>query len=97
MLKTENLYRIEIIKPCNVSGILSSLFGGFYPFAEEDEYIKKNWGTIPAGTKGWVVKKWGNKYFSADENQPEIKLFTPTDQPYVLIPYSKIKDAYKKI
>jgi hypothetical protein len=59
--------------------------------------LKKNWGTIPAGTKGWVVKKWGKKYFSADENQPEIKLFTPTDQPYVLIPYSKIKDAYKKI
>jgi hypothetical protein len=33
----------------------------------------------------------GEKVLSPDENQPGIELFTPTDQPYVLIPYEKIK------
>jgi hypothetical protein len=96
-VKTVNLYRIEITEPCDVTGILSNLFGGFYPFIENDMNVKKNWGSIPAGVQGWIVKKWGRKYFSPDENQPGIELFTPTDQPYVLIPYEKIKNSYKKI
>jgi hypothetical protein len=94
---SKNLYRIEITKPCDVIGILSTLFGGYNPFIETDKDVTKKWGTIPAGIQGWVVKKWGRMYFSADENQPGIELFTPTDQPCVLIPYDKIKESYKKL
>jgi hypothetical protein len=51
---------------------------------------------IPAGCEGWSIKKWGRTYFLPDENQNGIEQFTPTDQPFVLIPYHKIKDSYKK-
>jgi hypothetical protein len=36
----------------------------------------------------------GEKVLSPDENQPGIELFTPTDQPYVLI---LMKNQDKKI
>jgi hypothetical protein len=48
-VKTVNLYRIEITEPCDVTGVLSNLFGGFYPFIENDMNVKKNWGSFPAG------------------------------------------------
>lgn len=32
VFEEEKLYRIQIIKPCQVIGILDNVFGGFYPF-----------------------------------------------------------------
>ncbi|WP_034262050.1 hypothetical protein [Bacillus sp. J33] len=95
VFKEEKLYRIQIIKPCQVIGILDNVFGGFYPFL--DDIKEENWGIIPAGCEGWIFKKWGRTYFLPDENQNGIEQFTPTDQPFVLIPYHKIKDSYKKL
>ncbi|GAB1769597.1 hypothetical protein PMEGAPR185_06030 [Priestia megaterium] len=34
-------------------------------------------------------------YFSPDANQKGIEQFTPPDQPYVLIPYKKVKNKYR--
>ncbi|WP_407544796.1 hypothetical protein [Priestia sp. HNGD-A6] len=34
-------------------------------------------------------------YFSPDPNQKGIERFTPPDQPYVLIPYKKVKNKYR--
>ncbi|PAB56220.1 hypothetical protein CCE28_21095 [Anaeromicrobium sediminis] len=63
------------------------------------ESVEKNgnFGSIPIRTKGWVIKKFGKKYFRADENQDGIDLFTPANQPIALIPYRAIEGHYKKI
>ncbi|ADF39657.1 hypothetical protein BMD_2816 [Priestia megaterium DSM 319] len=34
-------------------------------------------------------------YFSPDTDQKGIERFTPSDQPYVLIPYKKVKNKYR--
>ncbi|QEK13538.1 hypothetical protein FQB35_00405 [Crassaminicella thermophila] len=63
------------------------------------ESVEKNgnYASIPNGIKGWVVEKFGRKYFRPDENQEGIDLFTPANQPIVLIPYNKVKGHYKRI
>ena len=95
VFKEEKLYRIQVSKPCRVIGILDNLFGGFYPFL--DDIKEENWGMIPAGCEGWLIKKWGRTSFLPDENQNGIQQFTHTNQPFVLIPFHKIKDSYKKM
>jgi len=44
-----------------------------------------------------VIDKFGKKYFTPDEDQAGLDLFTPADQPNILIPYRKIEDSYKII
>ena len=53
-------------------------------------------GIIKKGITGKVIKKWGMKYFSPDSNQAGIELFTPSEQPYILVPYRKIRNHYKE-
>jgi len=58
------------------------------------ESVEKNGNcdSIRSEIKGWVVEKFfGGQYFRPDENQEGIDLFTPANQPIVLIPYNKIK------
>ncbi|WP_282172132.1 hypothetical protein [Cytobacillus firmus] len=95
VFKEEKLYRIQISKPCRVIGILDNVFGGFYPFL--DDIKEENWEMISTGCEGWLIKKWGRTYFLPDENQSGIQQFTHTNQPFVLIPFHKIKDSYKKM
>ncbi|MCP3741979.1 hypothetical protein [Rossellomorea sp. BNER] len=95
LFKEEKLYRIEIISKCEVLGLKESFFGAPYPSI--DNIRKGNFGYIPVGTKGWVMKKWGKPYFLPNQNQEGLDLFVPADQPIVLIPYHKIKDRYKKL
>jgi hypothetical protein len=93
-LERKNLYRIELTEVCYYPPIIR-----FSVPMPSFESVKKNgnWGSIPSGTKGWVIEKYGKKYFRPDENQEGIDLFTPADQPIVLIPYGKISGHYKKI
>lgn len=93
-LEKKNLYRIEITDRCYYAAL--SRFGIPMPTFESVEK-NGNWGSIPPGTRGWVIEKYGRKYFRPDENQEGIDLFTPANQPIVLIPYDKISGHYKKI
>ncbi|MGH4124367.1 MAG: hypothetical protein ACREV6_15690 [Clostridium sp.] len=94
LLETKNLYRIEITERCYCT--LVGATGNAMPTFESIEK-NGNYGSIPNGIEGWVVQKFGRKYFRPDENQEGIDLFTPADQPIVLIPYNKISGHYKKI
>ncbi|MBW9149064.1 hypothetical protein K2F40_08840 [Clostridium sp. CM028] len=93
-LETKNLYRIEITERCYCT--LIGATGNAMPSFESVEK-NGNYGSIPIGVKGWVVEKFGMKYFRPDENQGGIDLFTPSNQPIVLIPYYKISGHYKRI
>lgn len=96
--KGQRLYRIEITEDINyfegksIRIIISSIFSPvtFTRLGKFEPQIKK-------GIKGDVITKWGKKYFSPDVNQKGIELFTPDDQPYVLIPYNKIENHYKNL
>jgi hypothetical protein len=72
-------------------GLTDSLIHAFLfsaPYAPTSNAIKKgHFGCIPVGTKGWIVKKWGRKYFTIDEdeNQGELGL-----SPFILYLYKKI-------
>jgi len=92
--KTKNLYRIELTERC-----YCTLIGATANAMPSFESVEKNgnYGSIPNGIKGCVVEKFGRKYFRPDENQEGIDLFTPADQPIILIPYNKISGHYKKI
>jgi len=92
--KTKNLYRIEITERC-----YCTLIGATCNAMPSFESVEKNgnFGSIPNGIIGWVVEKFGKKYFRPDENQEGIDLFTPANQPIVLIPYNKISGHYKEI
>ena len=94
LLETKNLYRIEITERCYyiLIGATSNAMPSFESVEKNGNYC-----SIPNGIKGWVVEKFGRKYFRPDENQEGIDLFTPADQPIVLIPYNKISGHYKKI
>lgn len=64
----------------------------------DSSLIKSNeYGVIPKGIKGWVVRKWGRLYFSPDVNQEGLEYFTPSEQPHVLIPFKKIINYYKRL
>lgn len=93
-LETKKLYRIEITERCYYSPIYGT--GTAMPSFESIEK-NGNFGSIPKGITGWIVEKLGKKYFRPDENQEGIELFTPANQPIVLIPYNKIDGNYKKI
>lgn len=94
-LERKNLYRVETTDICYYAPIINRLSVPMPSF----ESVKKNgnWGLIPSGTKGWIMEKYGRKYFRPDEEQEGIDLFTPANQPIVLIPYNKICGHYKKI
>lgn len=88
----QKLHRIEVVEDI-VSYSASSLQGqrNRYPFqagASKD-------GVIAKGTTGYIIKRWRRMYFSPDANQKGIEQFTPPDQPYVLIPYKKVKNKYR--
>lgn len=93
-LETKKLYRIKITERCYCSPPYGT--GTAMPSFQS---VKKNgnFGSIPKGFTGWIVEKLGKKYFRPGENQEGIELFTPANQPIVLIPYSKIDGNYKKI
>lgn len=92
----KQLFRIEITKKCTVvNGLMSMISRGYLPSLESSQ--KGSFGFIPIGIKGWVVKKWFILYFYPDQNQNGLDLFTPAEQPLVLIPYRKIKDYCKRI
>ncbi|MFC3882360.1 hypothetical protein ACFOU2_01975 [Bacillus songklensis] len=93
-LQQEQLYRVEITEPCNVLGITGTT-AGYLPSPES--FKKGHFGTLPIGTKGWIVKKFGQKYFSPDKDQEGLDLFTLAEQPFVLIPYEKVEGHYKII
>ncbi|MEQ8156767.1 MAG: hypothetical protein ABRQ25_18135 [Clostridiaceae bacterium] len=91
-LEKKNLYRIEITERCYIYPLGGNAMPSF-------ESVEKNgnFASIPVGMKGWVIERWGKKYFRPDENQEGIDLFSPANQPIVLIPYDKIQGRYKKI
>jgi hypothetical protein len=92
--KEKQLFRIEIIKKCPVM----SPVGFERDYRPSSEALRiGTLGCIPVGIKGWIIEKWGKKYFSPDENQLGLDLFTPVDQPYVLISYNKVNGFYKEI
>jgi len=93
--ETKKLYRIEITERCYYYPPMCGTGTAMPSF----ESVNKNgnWGSIPNGIKGWVIEKFRKKYFRPDENQEGIDLFTPANQPIVLIPYDKIEGHYKKI
>ncbi|MGF9888737.1 hypothetical protein ABEX78_08805 [Priestia megaterium] len=86
------LHRIEVVEDI-VSYSASSLQGqrNRYPFQPD---VSKD-GMIAKGTTGYIIKQWGRIYFSPDANQKGIEQFTPPNQPYVLIPYKKVKNKYR--
>lgn len=90
--ETKKLYRIEITKRCYCYPVL-----GMCNVMPSFESVEKNgnYGSIPIGIKGWVVEKFSKKYFRPDEDQEGLDLFTPANQPIVLIPYNKIEGHYK--
>ncbi|MFD3158311.1 hypothetical protein ACFIJ5_15915 [Haloimpatiens sp. FM7330] len=91
-----DLYRVEINEVCYVPATMLGGRAGTYPTLESIEK-KGNYGSIPVGTKGWIVEKFGKKYFRPDEDQEGIDLFTPANQPIVLVPYKVVDGHYKKI
>jgi len=88
----QKLHRIEIVEDI-VSYSASSLRAqrNRYPFQTD---VSKD-GVIAKGTTGYIIKQWGRMYFSPYANQKGIERFTPPDQPYVLIPYKKVKNKYR--
>ncbi len=93
IFEEKKLYRVEIIKSCPV---INAISGKSY-LPSSDSVKEGSFGFIPVGTKGWVIEKFGKKYFTPDEDQEGLDLFTPADQPNILIPYRKIEDSYKII
>lgn len=96
MSSSENkLCRVKITERCYCP-VLASGVAVAMPTIDS---VKKNGnvGTIPPGTKGYIVKKFGGKYFRPDEDQDGIDLFTPANQPIVLIPYRIINGKYEVI
>jgi hypothetical protein len=104
--KEEKLYRIEIIEDVvyfdenSVLGLLlASKFSNPLEFTKQNGVLryKPKEGIIKKGIKGEVIKKWGIKFFSPDVDQEGIELFTPSEQPYILVPYKKVENHYKII
>ncbi|MES5264161.1 hypothetical protein [Priestia megaterium] len=88
----QKLHRIEIVEdivPYSASSLQAQL--NRYPFQVD---VLKD-GMIAKGTTGYIIKRWGRMYFSPDTDQKGIERFTPPDQPYVLIPYKKVKNKYR--
>ena len=92
-LKEKKLYRIEITKSCPA---INAISGKSY-LPSSDSVKEGAFGSIPVGTRGWVIEKFNKKYFTPDEDQEGLDLYTPADQPNILIPYRKIEGAYKII
>lgn len=88
--KEEKLYRVEIKEDVVYFNKNSGLAIRFTaPMGERKD------GIIKKGIKGTVIKKWDKKYFSPDVDQEGIELFTPADQPYILVPYKVIENHYE--
>lgn len=94
LFKRKNLYRVEITGICYASFMRG--MGGPMPSIDQAEK-SGNYGQIPVGTRGWVIEKFGKKYFRPDEDQEGIELFTDANQPIILVPYNKIEGCYRKI
>jgi hypothetical protein len=96
--KEEKLYRVEIIKICPLPSFKNVLFNrsyyGIIPSADTSK--QGNFGCIPIGTKGWIIKKWGKEYFSPDKGQKGLELFTNSEENGIsLIPHRKVKAFYQ--
>jgi hypothetical protein len=101
--KEKKLYRVEIIEDVQYFSE-KTLWGWALAnnFRNPFEFIKQNgvWrykpkeGIIKKGIKGYVVIQWGMKWFSPDEEQENIELFTPCDNPLILVPFKKIENKY---
>ncbi|UFU00310.1 hypothetical protein KO561_04990 [Radiobacillus kanasensis] len=92
MFRAEKLYRVEIVEDIPYKKIRNPLEftkqNGIWRYKEQE-------GVIKIGIKGDVIKQWRRKWFSPDEDQENIELFTPMDNPLILVPYHKIKYKYK--
>lgn len=95
--KEEKLYRVEIIKKCCALDAAQQTFGTNKYLPHAESFKKGDFGFIPVGTKGWVMKKFNKEYFLPDEDQEGLDLFISADQNNVLISYDKIKEYCKHI
>ncbi|TYP74593.1 hypothetical protein [Paenibacillus methanolicus] len=93
--KEERLHKARIKASCRVIGYWGNLFGAYFPFV--DDVPVDQLDVVPAGYEGWIVRRWGRMYWVPDPDRAEIKQFTPTDQPHVLIPVRKIEGNYTVI
>lgn len=97
LLKEKKLYRIEFIKPCRIYESNSLMRFRNSSILDINNLKPDQYGIIPKGVKGWVLKKWGKLYFSPDDYQEDLEFFTPSEQPHILISLKKRENHYKKI
>lgn len=97
LLKEKKLYKIEFIKSCRIYESNSLMRFRNSSMLDINNLKSDQYGIIPKGVKGWVLKKWGKLYFSPDEYQEGLEFFTPSEQPHILISLTKIENHYKKI
>ena len=97
LLKEKKLYKIEFIKPCRIYESNSLMRFRNSSILDINNLKSYQYGIIPKGFKGWVLKKWGKLYFSPDDYQQGLEFFTPSEQPHILISLTKIENQYKKI
>ena len=92
----ERLYRVKIIETCPIMTLIQSIFSkGYLP--RNKSFTKGNFGYIPVGIEGWVIKKFNKSYFLPDEAQEGLDLFIPANQSNVLISYDKIEKYCEKL
>lgn len=96
LLKEKKLYRIEFIKPCRIYESNSLMRFRNSSILDINNLKPDQYGIIPKGVKGWVLKKWGKLYFSPDDYQEDLEFFTPSEQPHILISLKKEKTIIKR-
>lgn len=94
-LSEKKLYKVEITDKCDVKGLnyfLKILMAVF--ITDGTAVICPPNMDIPIGTTGWIINKWGGKYFLP---QNSLKTNNPLldEQSSILIPYKNIKNHYK--
>ncbi|MHC1685376.1 MAG: hypothetical protein AB6733_20955 [Clostridiaceae bacterium] len=93
MNENGNLYRVELTERCYVS-----LFSRVRPMPTFEDVEKQgNCATLPTGTKGWIVEKFGSKYFRPDKGQEGLELYTLDPEQPTLVTYKSVKGHYKVI
>ncbi|MCP8617815.1 hypothetical protein [Salirhabdus salicampi] len=98
----KKLYRIRTTKRTKVLNVFFMIMYGYFSIHRRD-YRNipgkklKHFGWMPKGTEGWVVEKWGKKYFSPDIDQEGLDQYTPVNQPHILISIRKLKGQYHKL
>jgi hypothetical protein len=76
--------------------VLSNNFKNPFEFRKQNGIVryKEKEGIIKKGIRGKIIKKFGLKWFAPYPEQENIELFTPSENPLILIPYKVIKDNY---